>query len=360
MLTSFRRASKSWIGTAVIVLIGLFIFIGFAMGDVQNLGLGSGGLSSTTLAQAGDLEITDRDMSSAMQRRLAQVREQNPEADYSSLGGDFEAILQELINARALEAFAKAHGLVLSKRLVDAEIANLPGVKGLDGRVSTEAYQAFLTRQRMSDSEVRALITGGLLQRLLLTPAASNARVPIGIATPYASMLLEERQGQVQLIPLRPFAERLKPTDAQLQQFYVQNRNRYMVPEQRVLRIARIGPEQVANVTASDQEIAAYYNANQATYGAKEIRVISQAVVPDQNVARQIAQQRTCRSGRRPGRSSPGLPATKSPRPPSGPRRAPSLARSSRISAGMWSGSSRSGPSQASRWRRRVPKLRRN
>ena len=295
MLTSFRRASKSWIGTAVIVLIGLFIFIGFAMGDVQNLGLGSGGLSSTTLAQAGDLEITDRDMSSAMQRRLAQVREQNPEADYSSLGGDFEAILQELINARALEAFAKAHGLVLSKRLVDAEIANLPGVKGLDGRVSTEAYQAFLTRQRMSDSEVRALITGGLLQRLLLTPAASNARVPIGIATPYASMLLEERQGQVQLIPLRPFAERLKPTDAQLQQFYVQNRNRYMVPEQRVLRIARIGPEQVANVTASDQEIAAYYNANQATYGAKEIRVISQAVVPDQNVARQIAQR--ARSG---------------------------------------------------------------
>ena len=295
MLTSFRRATKSWIGTAVIALIGLFIFIGFAMGDVQNLGLGSGGLSSSTLAEAGGLEITDRDMSNAMQRRLSQVRQQNPEADYSSLAGDFEPILQELINARVLEAFARKNGLVLSKRLIDAEIANLPGVKGLDGRVSSEAYQAFLARQRMTDTEVRALIAGGLLQRLLLTPAASNARVPIGIATPYASMLLEERQGQVQLIPLRPFAERLKPSDAQLQQFYAQNRNRYMVPEQRVLRIARIGPEQVANVTASDQEIAAFYNANQATYGAKDIRVISQAVVPDRNVANQIAQR--ARSG---------------------------------------------------------------
>jgi peptidyl-prolyl cis-trans isomerase D len=295
MLTSFRRATKSWIGTAVIALIGLFIFIGFALGDVQTLGFGSAGLSSSTLAEAGGLEITDRDMSNAMQRRLAQVRQQNPEADYSALAGDFEPILQELINARALEAFARSNGLVLSKRLIDAEIANLPGVKGLDGRVSTEAYQAFLARQRMSDSEVRALIAGGLLQRLLLTPAASNALVPIGIATPYASMLLEERQGQVQLIPLRPFAERLKPSDAQLQQYYAQNRNRYMVPEQRVLRIARISTEQVANVTASDQEIAAYYNANQATYGAKDIRVISQAVVPDQTVARQIAQR--ARSG---------------------------------------------------------------
>ena len=62
-----------------------------------------------------------------------------------------------------------------------------------------------------------------------------------------------------------------------------------MVPEQRVLRIARIGPEQVANVTASEQEIAAYYNANQATYAAKETRNLSQAVVPDQATANAIA-----------------------------------------------------------------------
>jgi peptidyl-prolyl cis-trans isomerase D len=61
------------------------------------------------------------------------------------------------------------------------------------------------------------------------------------------------------------------------------------VPEQRVLRFARIGPEQVAGVTATDAEILAYYNANQATYGAKDIRVISQVVVPDRNVANGIA-----------------------------------------------------------------------
>jgi peptidyl-prolyl cis-trans isomerase D len=62
-----------------------------------------------------------------------------------------------------------------------------------------------------------------------------------------------------------------------------------MIPEQRVLRFARIGPEQVGGIAATDQEIAAYYNANQATYGSKEIRVISQAVVPDQAAAKAIA-----------------------------------------------------------------------
>ena len=56
-----------------------------------------------------------------------------------------------------------------------------------------------------------------------------------------------------------------------------------------MLRLARIGPEQVATVSATDAEIAAYYNANSATYGAKEIRVISQALVPDRNTANAIA-----------------------------------------------------------------------
>ncbi|MBA3577677.1 MAG: peptidylprolyl isomerase, partial [Sphingomonas sp.] len=290
MLTSFRRMTKSTIGTIVLALFGLLIVASFAMADLSNFSLG-GGLNNSTLAKVGSFEVTDRDMSAAMQRRLAQVRNENPEVDYTQIEGDFGPVLDGFIAGRTLEAFAKKHGLVVSKRLIDAEIANLPGVKGLDGQFSPEAYQAFLARQQMTDEEVRSLISADLLQRLLITSAATNARVPIGIATPYASMLLEERQGEVALIPLRPFVERLNPTPAQLQQYYSKNRNRYMVPEQRALRIAQMGPAQVANVTASDQEIAAYYNANQQLYGAKDIRVISQAVVPDQNAATQIAQR---------------------------------------------------------------------
>ncbi|HET9810946.1 MAG TPA: peptidyl-prolyl cis-trans isomerase [Sphingomicrobium sp.] len=291
MLSSFRRLSKSAIGTSIIGIVGLLILIGFAMGDIQSLSLGGGGLSSSTLAEAGSLEVTDNDISSAMQRQLANVRQQNPEATYSDLADDFGPILQSLIDARALEAFAQKHGLVVSKRLVDAEIANIPGVKGLNGQVSTEAYQAFLARQRMTDAEVRNLVMATLLQRMILTPAASNAQVPIGIATPYASMLLEERQGAVALVPLSAFTSGLDPSGQQIQQYYTANRDRYIVPEQRVLRLAKIGPDQVAAVAASPQEIAAYYNSHQDVYGAKDVREISQAVVPDQNVAKQIAER---------------------------------------------------------------------
>lgn len=289
MLASFRRLSKSTVGSIAMVLFVVAILASFAIGDISNVGAGNFGLGSSTLVKVGNQQVSDRDMSRAMERRLTEVRQQNPEADYSSIANDYDAILASLVDQRSLEAFADKYGLVLSKRLIDAEIAGIPGTRGLDGKFSDQAYQAFLAQQRMTDQEVRRLIGGAMLQRMLLTPVASNARVPVGMAAPYASMLLEARQGEVAMVPIAPFRAGLKPTDADLQRFHAANRSRYMVPEQRVLRIARIGPGQVAGITATDQEIAAYYKANSATYGAKDVRVISQAVVPDRNTANAIA-----------------------------------------------------------------------
>lgn len=219
MLQSFRRATKSKIGTVLLALFGLAIVASFAIADVSGIQMGGSGLSSSTLVKAGSLEVTDREMDAAMQRRLAQVREENPTADYSALAADFEPLLQGLVDQKTLQAFARKHGFSMSKRLVDAEIANLPGVKGLNGQFSQQAYETFLARQRLTDAEVRDLIEGTMIQQLLLTPAANSPRVPVGMATPYASMLLEQREADVAMVPITAFAAGLDPTNPQLQQY---------------------------------------------------------------------------------------------------------------------------------------------
>jgi peptidyl-prolyl cis-trans isomerase D len=291
MLSFFRRVSKSKVGTWIMVAVLIAILGGFALADLSNFGTGTAGLgmSSGTLVRVGDQEVSDRDLTDAMQRRLQQVRQQRPDADYASVAGDLDGVLDAMITERSLIAFADKTSFPLSKALVDAEIAQLPGTKGLNGEFSEQAYQTFLAREHMSDPQVREILAGGLLQRLILTPVAANPRVSVGMATPYATMLLEAREGEAAIVPLEPFKAGLKPTDQQLQAFYTTNRARYVIPEQRVLRIARIGPEQVAGVTASDQEIAAYYNANKATYAASETRSVTQVVVQDQTTAAAIA-----------------------------------------------------------------------
>ena len=291
MLTFFRRVSKSKVGTWIMALVVAAIMGGFALADISNFGSGNlgFGMSSGTLASVGDQSVSERDMSDAMQRRLRQAQQQRPDADYASIMPDFGPILDELLDARSLVAFADKYDFPLSKRLIDAEIAQIPGTKGLNGQVTEQSYRAFLAQQRLSDSEVRDLLSADLARKLLITPIAAAGRAPLGMATPYASMLLEERSGEAAMIPIEAFKAGLQASDAQLQQFYAANRARYMIPEQRSLRIARIGPDQVAGVAASDQEIAAYYDANKASYAASETRSLSQVVVPDQATANAIA-----------------------------------------------------------------------
>lgn len=292
MLSFFRRVSKSKIGTWIMAAVLIAILAGFAVSDISNFGsgnIGFGGMGSSTLAEVGDQQVTEQEMSQAMQRRLQQMREQRADADYASIIGDFDTILSSLTDEKTLFAFADKFDFHLSKRLVDAEIAQIPSAKGLNGQFSEQAYQSFLAQQRLTDAQVRQILAGGLLQRLILTPVASNARAAVGMGRPYADMLLEAREGEAAAIALDTFRAGLKPTDADLQSYYTANRNRYMVPEQRVLRIARLGPEQVANVSASDHEVAAYYNEHKADYAAKETRSVSQAVVPNQAIANQIA-----------------------------------------------------------------------
>jgi peptidyl-prolyl cis-trans isomerase D len=289
MFAAFRRLSNSVIGTALMVLVLLMIVAGFAMQDVRSLFSGNYGTSKGTLVKVGDEQISDRDIDKAMRRLLQRAQGQNPEATYATIANQFEPSLDQLIVERTLLEFGRDHDFTVSKRLVDAQIAELPQTRGLDGKFSQQSYNAFLQQQQLTDAELRRIMQAALSERLLLAPAAVDPRVPLGVARPYASMLLEQREGQLGLVPTDAFRAGLEPSAGDLLSFYSQNRQRYMVPEQRVLRIARIGAEAVANAAPSEAEIAAYYKANQATYAGSESRVISQVVTQDKRQADDIA-----------------------------------------------------------------------
>lgn len=291
MLAFFRRLSKSKIGNWIMALVLVAILGGFALADLSNFGTGIPGLgmSSTTLAEVGREDIKEPEVQQAMERRLAQVRQQNPSADYPSIVGDLDPLLNQLIDQRAIIAFANKYGFTISKRLVDAEISNLPGVKGLNGKPDVRNYQRLLADNRLSDADVRQRIAADLAARYLLLPISAEGRMPAGVATPYAQMLLEERNGEAAVVPFTAFTANLKPGDADLQRYYNANRGRYIVPEQRVVRFARVSSEQIPGTAATDQEIDAYYKANQSTYASKELRSLTQVVVPDQATANAIA-----------------------------------------------------------------------
>ena len=289
MLSTVRNLSKSTVGTIGLVLFLVLILAAFALSDLSNIRQNGFGLGGSTLAKAGSREVTDRDLQTEIDQTLAGIRQQNPAATLQDLEGQFDNILAQMINARALSEFADDGSFGLSKALVDAEIAKVPAARGLDGRVTTESYNAFLQAQRMTDKQFRAQIETLLYARLLIDPATGEVRVPTGFSTPYADSLMEERSARFGAVPASAYAGKVDRSAAALNRYYEANKARYTIPERRVLQIATIPEGRFDNVVASSEEIDEVMAQGGGDLGSREERVLSMAVLPDEAVANRVA-----------------------------------------------------------------------
>ena len=288
MITSMRRGSKSPLFLGLLGLIAVaFVVTGINAPGSSNFG----GLGAQSLASVDGEDITVAEVTNQAERRLNQVRQQRPDATIEQLvaAGGIEETVAGLISQKALRAFAEEVGMTISKALVDGQIASMPAFFDLAGKFSEETYRAKLEQQRVTDAQLRDDLYTSAIARQLLVPVGAAARVPQGVATPYAAMLLERRSGQVGIVPSDVAGPSPEPTDAELAAFYNNNRARYVVPERRVLRYALLGPEQAGATPPTEAEIAAAYRANAATYAGKETRVLSQVVLPDEAAARAMS-----------------------------------------------------------------------
>lgn len=291
MLSLLRRASKSKIG---VVLFGIFsaaIAIGFVAADLGRMGI-SGGVSANTIATVGGQDISVPELQQRVQREFEAARQRDPtltQAQFVARGG-VDATLDRLIDGLAIERFAKSEGIGVSKRMEDAQIASIPAFQGLDGKFDRSAFDMFLNRQRMSETQLRADLARDLYINQVLVPLTGATRAPLGLATPYAAMLLEGRAGHALFVPAAAMNIGGEPSDADLQAYYRQHIARYTVPERRVARYAPIDRAKYeAMAKPSDAEIAKAYEADKAAYAARETRTLSYVVLQSQAAANDLA-----------------------------------------------------------------------
>lgn len=292
MLSFFRRIINSRIGVIITLVLLVVIALAFAAGDITGLRSNGNGATGATLAKVGDQKLTDSDLRDRVQFALKSARQQQPSLNmpqFLALGG-FEDVTRERIDTMVLETFGNRSGMVVSKRLVDGEIASIPAFQGFNGKFDQKLYESLLRRQQITDQALRTDIRTDKFRQWLLGPTQGAAQVPEQLALPYASLLLERRQGSVAFLPAASLAPSAAPNDQQLTAFYAAHRARYTVPERRVVRYAMVAPDTVkAQVTPSDAEIATAYQSNAQRFAATEKRTLRQVVAADLSTANAIA-----------------------------------------------------------------------
>lgn len=291
MLSFFRTILKSKVGAGIALAALVLIAIAFASGDIAgmrgNATLGGG----DAVASVGGESITTAQLVQGANQALERVKQQQPTATMKLLvaQGGVEQVLNDLIDRAAFAVFGKNHGVVVSDRLIDSEIAQVPAFQGVDGKFDQATYRQALAQQGISEERLRDTLASGLAAQQLLASAQFGTVMPEYAARRYASLLNETRSGSVVALPSLAFAPAAAPTQAQLAAFYKDHTDEFIRPERRVLRYARFGEDAMkAPPAPTEAEIAARYKANEAAYAAQHTRRLSQLIVPTEAAAKAV------------------------------------------------------------------------
>jgi peptidyl-prolyl cis-trans isomerase D len=285
MLQFLRKSVSSWVGVLILGLaLGALVFTLF-----QPTGPGGApGQTGQVLATVGDRAVTESDYLATVDRAVNRERQRTPaitNPDFIGAGGG-EMVLQQLISGKAMQAFAEANGMAISRRMVDGEIASVPAFQ-LNGKFDDGTFRRLLAEQRLSEAELRDSIAQDLLRRQLLQPVLGGTTIPRGMAEPFAQLLLEVRRGSILPIPSAAMPDPGKPTDAQLAAFHTENKAAYTLPERRAFRFAEFDGNIVAEkAKPTAAEVRKYYDDNIADFGGAEIRAVRQVVLRDEAKAK--------------------------------------------------------------------------
>ena len=293
MLAVFRRFTRSRFGAVFAILFLAVIAGAFILGDLSNGQFGSTLRGSGgTAAKAGGHSLSQSEVQDRIQRVYENARRSNPAltiGEFFAQGGATQ-VFDQLVASLTLRAFADDQGVHISKRLVDAQIAQIPAFQDAAGNFSQDNFRSLLIRERITEQALRDDISREILERQLLGPVGLGVKLSDSLVLPYASLLLEARQGTIAAIPAVAFLDDKVPTDAQLTDYYKRNADRFTIPEQRRIRYAVIDAQRFAQASQPrDAEIAAAYNQNKAAYAAKQNRSVEQLVLPTQAGAKAIA-----------------------------------------------------------------------
>jgi len=294
MLAAVRRSVRSWAAGLILFLALVAIVItGFGTGGFGGLGSLSSGPKGDVLASVDGKQLTENEASDILNRQFGRARQEQPELSMSTfLQSAFEPIVDQLILALAVQSYGERQGLSVSDRMIDREIVNIPAFRNFAGQFDDATFRQALQGQGITEAQLRQDIARSLMQRQLLGPIARGTTVPEAVAREYANLLLERRQGTIGVVPAELMRAGVTATDAEVATFYQRNRARFTIPERRVVRYAMIGRDQVAAaIRATDPEIAAYYRQNAATYGPRQTRDLQSVVLPDQAAAQRFVQQ---------------------------------------------------------------------
>lgn len=262
-----------------------FVWIILAMLIVGLAGFGAINLGGTirTIGSVGTQVITVDEYFRELQREMRTFEQQAGQpltmAQAQALGLD-QRVLSRLVSIASLDNEVAEIGVSIGDETLQEEILEIPAFQGINGQFDREAYRYTLNQSNMNEIEfendmrqesARTLVQGAILAGVKMPPVMIDTMVDfIGARRSFVWAKLDATQLTA------PIAE---PTDEDLQTYYDDNADQFMLPETKRLSYVLLSPEMVLDqVEVDDAAMRTLYEELADKYNVPERRLVERLV----------------------------------------------------------------------------------
>ncbi len=282
-------AKKSNVGkTAMWGLMGL-LFIGLGGFGAVNL---SGNIR--TIGTVGDKQIDVDTYARQIQQELNAISRQTGTPmsfqQAQSLGLD-RAVLQRIMQDRALDHEATQMGLSVGDELLRDRILQIPAFQGVDGSFDRDGYAQSLRSAGLNEADFETDLREESSRQLLQGAVLSGVEMPAIYAETLVAYVSQERDFTWVLFDEASLETPLEDADeATLRAYFDANAGDFVLPATKKITFAWLNPTDIIDqVEMPEEELREEYANRTEQYNQPERRLIERLVFADQASADQAA-----------------------------------------------------------------------
>ena len=284
-LSMMERMREGASGVAVKVILGVII-LSFVFTGVSGY-IGSG--ASSSAAKVGNDEISRGDFEREYQNQRNQMQAQlgdyfsNLLADQNYVNTFRKSVLDRMIDDKLIERHAESLGLRVSDAQVRQQIFEFPQFQ-VEGKFDEDVYQATLRRAGFTAHTFSEDLRKNILREQLRNAIEGTDFSLAGEVESQSKLISQTRDVKKITLSLSDFAEKVKLSDEEINDYYQQHTSQYTRPEQMKVAYIELSAEKLKNdIVVSDSDAKAYYQDNIDKYTSEEQRRVSHILIQGDN-----------------------------------------------------------------------------
>lgn len=282
MLTFLRDAARSWVAKLLLIVLVLSFAVWGISGQIF------GGLG-TNVVTVGDTKVSVTEYRLAYDRQVAALSRQFGmpiTREQARAFGIDNQVLAQLIAGAALDEQAREMRLGLSRDRLAALTAEDPAFRGPDGRFDRAQFEWALRQIGMRPQDYIRNREQAAVREQIVEAVSDGLVAPDTFLAALARYRGEDRTVDYVVLP-RSLVEPVDaPSEAEVAAFFEANKATYAAPEYRRIAYVKLEPEDIADPDAiTEDEARAYYDRTIARYTTPERRAIEQLVFANEDAA---------------------------------------------------------------------------